>query len=201
MGASILPVTFHNGQIYFLFGKERNIDENPGWSDFGGGTEKGETFRQTAIREGCEELTGFLGSSADIQRMLNKFGTFNIDYNTEGYSTYRCHIFPIIYDDKLPFYYNNNQQFLQHRLDKKIIKNSKIFEKTEIKWFSFDDIKKHNNEFRSFYKNIANLILKNKTKIENFIKSKLTAKTTAKTMTKMSRKKTLKRKNKTLRKK
>ena len=40
MGASILPVTIYNGKLYFLFGKERDIDENPGWSDFGGGTDK-----------------------------------------------------------------------------------------------------------------------------------------------------------------
>jgi len=30
MGGSILPVTIHNGKIYFLFGKERDIDDNPG---------------------------------------------------------------------------------------------------------------------------------------------------------------------------
>jgi hypothetical protein len=40
MGASILPVTIYKGKLYFLFGKERAIDENPGWSDFGGGTDK-----------------------------------------------------------------------------------------------------------------------------------------------------------------
>ena len=143
MGGSILPVTLHNGKIYFLFGKERDIDENPGWSDFGGGTDKGETFIQTAIREGGEELTGFLGSDNDIRQMLRKYGTYNIDYNSEGYSTYRCHIFPMEYDEMLPYYYNNNQQFLQKRLDSKIIRDTKIFEKTQIRWFSFDDIKKH----------------------------------------------------------
>ena len=177
MGGSILPVTLHNGIIYFLFGKERDIDENPGWSDFGGGTDKGETFIQTAIREGGEELTGFLGSDSDIKRMLTKYGTYNIDYNSEGHTTYRCHIFPMVYDDKLPLYYNNNQQFLQKRLDPKVIRDTKIFEKTQIKWFSFDDIKKHHNEFRSFYKNIVHLILGNRSSIEGFVKSKFGKKT------------------------
>ena len=177
MGGSILPVTLHNGIIYFLFGKERDIDENPGWSDFGGGTDKGETFIQTAIREGGEELTGFLGSDSDIKRMLTKYGTYNIDYNSEGHTTYRCHIFPMDYDDKLPLYYNNNQEFLQKRLDPKVIRDTKIFEKTQIKWFSFDDIKKHHNEFRSFYKNIVHLILGNKSAIEGFVKSKFGKKT------------------------
>jgi len=173
MGGSILPVTIHNNKVYFLFGKERDIDENPGWSDFGGGTDKGETFFQTAIREGGEELTGFLGSDSDIRKLLNKYGTYNIDYKSEGYSTYRCHIFPMKYDEKLPFYYNNNQKFLQKRLNPKIIRDTKIFEKTQIKWFSFDDIKKHHNKFRSFYKNIVHLILGHRSAIEDFVKTKL----------------------------
>ena len=77
------------------------------------------------------------------------------------------------YEPMLPHYYNNNQQFLQKRLDKKIIKDTKIFEKTQIKWFSFDDIKKHHNEFRSFYKNIVHLIIGNISAIEGFVRSKL----------------------------
>ena len=105
--------------------------------------------------------------------MLNKYGTYNIDYKSEGYSTYRCHIFPMEYDHLLPYYYNNNQKFLQKRLDPKIIRDTKIFEKTQIKWFSFDDIKKHHNDFRSFYKNIVHLILGNKSAIEGFVSSKL----------------------------
>jgi hypothetical protein len=173
MGGSILPVTLHKGKIYFLFGKERDIDENPGWSDFGGGTDKGETFIQTAIREGGEELTGFLGDGSDIKKLLNKYGTYNIDYKSEGYGVYRCHIFPMNYDSMLPYYYNNNQQFLQKSLDKKIIRDTKIFEKTQIKWFSFDDIKTHHNKFRSFYKNIVNLIIRNRSEIEEFVKTSI----------------------------
>lgn len=188
MGGSILPVTIHNNKVCFLFGKERDIDENPGWSDFGGGTDKGETFFQTACREGGEELTGFLGDGADIKKLLNKFGTYNIDYKSEGYSTYRCHIFPIDFDEMLPYYYNNNQKFLQKRLDKKIIRDTKIFEKTQIKWFTFDDIHKHHNEFRSFYKNIVHLILGNRSAIEEFVKKSLHKKRTCK-KTKFNRRK------------
>ena len=193
MGGSILPVTIHNNKIYFLFGKERDIDENPGWSDFGGGTDKGETFIQTAVREGGEELTGFLGTDSDLKKMLQKYGTYNIDYKSQGYSTYRCHIFPMDYDPMLPHYYNNNQVFLQKHLDAKIIKNTKIFEKTQIKWFSFDDIKRHHNEFRSFYKNIVQLIIDNRSAIEKFVRNKYTfgksiAKNTKKSIPKNNKK-------------
>ena len=169
MGASILPITVHNGKILLLFGKERDIDENPGWSDFGGGTDKGESFLQTAVREGAEEMTGFLGSSDDIKRLLKRFGTFNLDFKSEnGYGTYRCHIFPMEYDDYLPHYYNNNQRFLQKRLPASIIRDTKIFEKTQIKWFDINELAKRRGEFRSFYRNIIDLIIENKTELEKF---------------------------------
>jgi 8-oxo-dGTP pyrophosphatase MutT (NUDIX family) len=174
MGGSILPVTIHNGKIYFLFGKERDIDDNPGWSDFGGGTDANETYIQTAIREAGEELTGFLGDSKTIKKMLSKYGTYNIDYNSPGHNTYRCHIFPVKSDNNgifeyLPYYYNNNQRFLQKRLPTNVIRDTKIFEKVEIKWFSFDDIIKHHKQFRSFYQHIIHLILGNKSALESFV--------------------------------
>jgi 8-oxo-dGTP pyrophosphatase MutT (NUDIX family) len=173
MGGSILPATVRDNKVYLLFGKERDIDENPGWSDFGGGTEKGESFIQTACREGSEELTGFLGDANDVKSLLNKYGTVNIDYKSNGYSTYRSHIFPMKYDDFLPYYYNNNQRFLQQRLDPKVIRDTKIFEKTQIRWFSFDEIKKNKKQFRSFYQNIVDSILADRTKIEKFIRKSL----------------------------
>lgn len=169
MGASVLPITVHNGKVLLLFGKERDIDENPGWSDFGGGTDKGESFMQTAVREGGEEMTGFLGSSDDIRRLLKRFGTFNIDFNSDnGYGTYRCHVFPMEYNDYLPHYYNNNQRFLQKKLPASIIRNTKIFEKTEIKWFDINELAKRRSEFRGFYRNIIDLIIENKTELEQF---------------------------------
>ena len=175
MGASILPVTIYKGKLFFLFGKERPDDENPGWSDFGGGTDDKESYIQTAIREGGEELTGFLGSNNDVKKLLKRFGTFNVDYKSNGYGVYRVHIFPMEYDLKLPFYYNNNQRFLQERLDPKIIKDTKIFEKQQIKWICVDDIvkMKKKKEFRSFYQNIIELILAQRSEIDAFIRKSL----------------------------
>ena len=166
MGGSILPATIHNNKVYLLFGKEQPTDINPGWSDFGGGSEKGESFFSTAIRESSEELTGFLGDPNNIKQLLKKYGTYNIDYKAVGHDTYRTHIFPMEYDDKLAFYYNNNQRFLQKKLDPKIIKSTTIFEKTEIKWFSFDDIKKQKSKFRTFYQNIVQDMLDKQDEIE-----------------------------------
>ena len=173
MGASVLPVTVHNGKVLLLFGKERNIDSNPGWSDFGGGTDKGETFMETAAREASEELTGFIGSAADIRKLLNKYGTIQLDYQSNGYSTYRCHIFPMTYDEQLPFYYNNNQRFLQKRLDPSVIRDTKIFEKTQIQWFDINELKRRRHEFRDFYRNIIDLIIEKKSEIIALAKKSL----------------------------
>lgn len=173
MGASILPTTIINGNLYFLFGKERDIDDTPGWSDFGGGSEKNETYLSTAIREGGEEITGFLGSDKELKNMLLKKGTFNIDYNSENHRTYRVHIFPMEYDKYLPHYYNNNQKFLQKRLDPKLIKDTKIFEKAEIRWMSINEILKMRGKFRSFYQNIVDMIIQRKNEIKNFIQKRL----------------------------
>ena len=176
MGAGVLPTTILNGKLYFLFGKENQYEDSaPGFSDFGGGTDNNEKFLETAVREGGEELTGFLGSDNDVKKLLKKHGTYNIDYkgDNNNYGTYRCHIFPMVYDPMLPFYYNNNQKFLQKRLDPSIIKKTKIFEKAEIRWVCIDDISKMLKHFRSFFQNIVKVILENRSKIEQFIKSGL----------------------------
>lgn len=190
MGAGILPTTIHNNKLYFLFGKENKYEDSAaGFSDFGGGTDNTESFIQTAIREGGEELTGFLGSDKDIKNLLQKYGTYNIDYKgtDDKFGTYRMHIFPMEYDELLPFYYNNNQRFLQKRLDPKIIRTSKIFEKAEIKWVCVDDIIKMRPKFRSYFQNIVDMIHQERNEITKFIRTSGIKKST--------KKKTLKKKN------
>ena len=78
MGAGILPTCIHNGNLYFLFGKENKYNDTPGWSDFGGGTDKNESYLDTAIREGTEELTGFLGLKKELADKLKK-GNYILD--------------------------------------------------------------------------------------------------------------------------
>ena len=177
MGAGILPITIcSDGKIYFLFGKENKYEDSAsGWSDFGGGTDNKETYFQTACREGSEELTGFLGSSHDIAVTLKTKGdAYTIDYTDKSgkYGTYRTHIFPLTYDPMLPYYYNNNQRFLQKHLSPEIIKSTKIFEKAEIRWICIDDLKKMRKQFRSFYQHIIDEILANKYEITRFIKER-----------------------------
>ena len=111
MGAGILPTTIRNGKIWFLFGKENKFEKSaPGFSDFGGGKDNNETPLETAIREGGEELTGFLGTDEQLKKQLKAHGTYNIDF---AENKYRTHIFPMKYDPYLEKYYNNNQKFIK----------------------------------------------------------------------------------------
>jgi hypothetical protein len=165
MGGGILPTTIYKNKLYFLFGKENKYADTPGFSDFGGGTEKNESYLQTAIREGGEELTGFLGSDDELSKMLKKRGTYNI--NNDG--NYRMHIFFMKYDEALPHYYNNNQRFLQKRLEPEIIKKTKIFEKAEIRWFCIDELLPRKKEFRSYFQRIVEKIVAQQAKIFKFI--------------------------------
>lgn len=165
VASSILPVAFHKGKLYFLFGKENEMkNSSSGFSDFGGGVEKGESIMETAFREGSEELCGFLGNSLAIKKLL-KNGTYTLTHND-----YHVHIFLMEYDINLPIYFTNNHRFLWERMDKNILNNSKYFEKQEIRWFSIEDMNRNILLFRNFYQNIISLILNNIKEITKFVK-------------------------------
>ena len=188
MGAGILPTTIHKGKLYFLFGKEgKHEDSAPGFSDFGGGTDKDESFLDTAIREAGEEFTGFLGNSMDVRKMLTRHGTYHIDHKTDGHKTYRMHIFPFEYNHWLPYYYNNNQRFLQKNLPESVFKTTKIFEKAEIRWVCVDDLKQMRPQFRFWYHNIVNMILNQKESIKSFIEKGRKKSTKKKTLSSRKR--------------
>lgn len=157
VGSSILPVAFYKNQLYFLFGKENPMEDSAkGFSDFGGGNEKGESLYDTAIREGGEELTGFLGYGKDLENLVNKYGKI---YKINHKDQYHVHVFLMDYDKNLPQYYNNNHRFLWERMNKTILNESKLFEKIEIDWFTTKMMKNRKNEFRPFYREIVEHIL------------------------------------------
>jgi len=187
-GGGILPVAIKNGQVHFLFGKENELDDTPGWADFGGGAEDGESSFDTALREGSEEINGFLGSAEQLRKEVKKHKISTIPFKT--YTTY---IYMIDYDAKLPFYYKNNYEFFSRYLPHvKHKKDNGLLEKSKIRWFSYDELKKERKNFRSFYQNIVDLILKQ----EKNITEKMLRKE-AKLQTKNKTKKHGERKNKT----
>ena len=80
VASSILPVAIHKGNLYFLFGKENQMEDSAkGFSDFGGGVEGNETIMETALREGSEELSGFLGDSKAIKALLQR-GVYKLSH-------------------------------------------------------------------------------------------------------------------------
>lgn len=157
VGSSILPVTFYKNELYFLFGKEAPLEMSAkGWSDFGGGVEAGESITETAMREGGEELTGFLGDATALKKHVrNHGGLYKINYNDQ----YHIHVMYIPYDENLPKYYNQNHRFLWDRMNQKMLKKTKLFEKIEIGWFSPKQAKQHRHQFRFFYREILDTIL------------------------------------------
>lgn len=155
-GGGILPVAIKNGQVHFLFGKENELDDTPGWADFGGGAEDDESSFDTALREGSEEINGFLGSAEQLRKEVKKH-----KISTLQFKTYTTYIYMMDYDAKLPFYYKNNYEFFSRYLPHvKHKKDNGLLEKSKIRWFSYDELKKEKKNFRSFYQNIVDLILK-----------------------------------------
>jgi len=77
------------------------------------------------------------------------------------------------YDEKLPYYYKNNYEFFSRYLPHvKHKKDNGLLEKAKIKWFSYEELKKDKKEFRSFYQNIVDLIIKQEKFITNKLRNK-----------------------------
>jgi hypothetical protein len=193
--ASILPVAIHNNKLYFLFGKENALEDSAkGFSDFGGGVDSGESAIQAAMREGSEELTGFLGTKEMLRKRLKQTGTYKIVYSfpprkedeSNKPNTYTVFVFPFNYDESIVEYFNNNHAFLWDKMDKKLLSSTKLFEKIKIEWFCEDDLKKRGAEYRSFYKDIVDLIIEHKPNIRKFIMSSCKTTSKAKTIRCMS---------------
>jgi 8-oxo-dGTP pyrophosphatase MutT (NUDIX family) len=169
VAGSILPVALHKNKLHFLFGKENPMEDSAkGYSDFGGRVEGNETPYDAAMREGSEELTGFLGDIDAIRSMIKKNG--GVYPLTIG--KYHVHIFAMDYDANLPKYYNQNHQFLWEKMDKTLLNDSKLFEKIEIRWFSIGDMKRHKKWFRPFYREMVNVFLSKQEEIKDFIETK-----------------------------
>ncbi len=156
MGGGILPVAIKNNTVYFLFGKENELDDTQGWADFGGGKEESESYFDTALREGGEEINGFLGFGEQLRKRVKKNHIIKVNL-----PTYHTFIFKMDYDENLPFYYKNNYEFFSRYLPHvKHKRDNGLLEKAKIKWFSFQELKEKKGEFRPFYQKIVDLILK-----------------------------------------
>lgn len=166
-GSSVLPIAIHKNQLYFLFGKENaKEDSAKGFSDFGGAMEGKDTAYDTAMREGAEELTGFLGNPQELKTHIKKNGG-TIQFRLEHYFT---HIFYMDFDPNLPKYYNMNHKYLWNNdnISSEVLNKSKLFEKIEIQWFTPNQMMRRIKEFRGFYQEMIKQLYKQQHKIKRF---------------------------------
>jgi 8-oxo-dGTP pyrophosphatase MutT (NUDIX family) len=171
MGGGTLPAALLEGKLYFLFGRENKFEKNaPGWADFGGGRDKGESHFETAIRETTEEFTGFLGATpADIRALLKEH--YVVEYHEPPHDLYRTHVFSYPYNPWLPHYYNNNQLFLQKKLKPSLIRGTTIFEKDQIRWIAASELPKMRSQFRFYYRHIVDRLIDQHDEIVAFLQS------------------------------
>ena len=57
-------------------------------------------------------------------------------------------------------------------MNKKVLNDSKLFEKIEIQWFTIEELKRRKSEFRKFYQEIVDLFLTDIENIKQFIKTR-----------------------------
>jgi 8-oxo-dGTP pyrophosphatase MutT (NUDIX family) len=151
MGGGLLPVARRGGEIVFLFGREASGGK---WSDFGGGREGRETHWQTAIREGAEELCGFLGSERNLAARVRQRAVAEVRVGLGA-----TYVFEIDYDPLLPVYFNNNHRFIAKHLPQIVGADNGLFEKSVIEWFSLADLRKRRRSFRRFYQGAIDELL------------------------------------------
>ncbi len=111
VGAGLLPAAIHKGVIYLLFGRENELNDTPGWADFGGGTKRNETILEAATREGSEELNGLLGSQTTLKKVAVRRKIAELKFKT-----YTTIVFKTDYDERLENYYLNNYKFFEKYL-------------------------------------------------------------------------------------
>ena len=166
MGAGVLPVSLYKGTLFLLLGQER---KNNLWADFGGGAHKGERPFKTAIREGTEELNGFLGDESEFETLVTSNLILSISYDK-----YTSYIFKTNYDKKLPLYFSNVNSFAElHLKDEIDIDDNGLFEKKQIQWFPLTKLKEDKSQIklREFYKPLLETILKNERFIISFLQT------------------------------
>jgi len=159
-GGGVIPVAMHGGKLHFLFGKENDVihdsSKNQDWGDFGGGTKPGESEMDTCVREGAEELNGFFGNKHDFRALLLKNQLLKLTYDTRI-----THLMRVDYDERLPFYFNNNYRFIKETSNLRAIAahpDNGYFEKSHVRWFTLKDLKRERGEFREYFRNFLDMI-------------------------------------------
>jgi hypothetical protein len=159
-GGGVIPVAMHGGKLHFLFGQENDVikdaSKDQDWGDFGGGSKPGESETDTCVREGAEELNGFFGNKRDFRALLLKNQLLKLTYDTRVTQLMR-----VDYDERLPFYFNNNYRFIKETSNLRAIAahpDNGYFEKSHVRWFTLEDLKRERGAFREYFRNFLDMI-------------------------------------------
>jgi hypothetical protein len=159
-GGGVIPVALYGGKLHFLFGQEndviRDASKDQDWGDFGGGAKPGESEMDTCVREGAEELNGFFGNKHDFRALLLKNQILKLTYDTRV-----THLMRVEYDERLPFYFNNNYRFIKETSNLRAIAahpDNGYFEKSHVRWFTLEDLKRERSAFREYFRNFLDMI-------------------------------------------
>ena len=159
-GGGVIPVAMHNGDLYFLFGQENDVikdaSKNQDWGDFGGSAKPGESEMDTCVREGAEELNGFYGNKRDFRKLLLKNQVLKLTYDTRV-----TYLMRVDYDERLPTYFNNNYRFIKETANLRSIAahpENGYFEKSHVRWFTLEDLKRERGAFREYFRNFLDMI-------------------------------------------
>ena len=159
-GGGVIPVALHDGKLHFLFGQENDVikdaSKNQDWGDFGGSAKPGESEMDTCVREGAEELNGFYGNKRDFRALLLKNQLLKLTYDTRV-----THLMRVDYDERLPFYFNNNYRFIKETSNLRAIAahpENGYFEKSHVRWFTLADLKRERGAFREYFRNFLDMI-------------------------------------------
>jgi hypothetical protein len=169
VGSGVILVALHKKKVYYLFGKEGSMerDKKCHWGDFGGGAKPGEDLLDTTTREGAEELNGFFGSKTDFERYILKNKIDEVAYDKRY-----TYLVKTEYDERLPYYFNNNYKFICEYLKGHVDHPTNgLFEKSEIRWFTVDDLKREKHIFRDYFQNIIDIVIYNHTKTLSKLKN------------------------------
>ena len=159
VGSGVILVALNKGKVYYLFGKESSMerDKKCHWGDFGGSRKPGEDLLDTTTREGAEELNGFFGSKVDFEKYILKNKIDEVAYDKRYTYLVRAQ-----YDERLPYYFSNNYKFICEYLKGHVDHPSNgLFEKSEIRWFTIEELKRDRNIFRDYFRNIIDIIVYN----------------------------------------
>jgi len=154
-GCGVIPFSYSEGELYFLFGREaKDIrwNEKGLWGDFGGSINKTkETNFQGMLREFWEESNGIFGQIESIEKYIREnFGKMLFIYSP----IYRGVILlmPVEYDKNLPRYFNMQNSFCRILLDGKRelekVRKRGLMEKDSANWFTIAEMRKGMKKFR-----------------------------------------------------